>query len=322
MNNLWYCETIEATNPCAEQPLPPFGACLLGSFNLVKYVTESRRFDFDQFEDDIKVVHAAMDNVIDKATYPLPQQRKEALNKRRMGLGVTGMANTIEAMGARYGDENYIQMQNDILEDLNTQLYVASALRAKEKEPFPLFSREQYIKGKYIQTLPPEVRRLIAEHGIRNSHLTSIAPTGTISLTADNVSSGIEPVFSYGYDRTIQTFDGPITEYMTDYGYREFNVEGKKTEDCTADDHVNVLINTYKHVDSAVSKTCNVSPKMAWEDFKNIYLKAWEGGAKGCTTFNPGGKRGGIFHADEDDADKAEALACYIDENGTKTCDE
>lgn len=320
MNNLWYCENIAATNPCAEQPLPPYGACLLGSFNIVKYITDSKRFDFDQFEADIEVVVNAMDNVVDKATYPLDLQRKEAHNKRRMGLGVTGMANAIEAMGAPYGSEKYIQFQSDILDDLNISVYAASAKRAKEKGAFPLFHRDSYLRGKFIKSLPAELRIDIGKYGIRNSHLTSIAPTGTISLTADNVSSGIEPVFSYGYDRVIQTFDGPITEHVTDYGYRVFGVKGKRTDDCTADDHVNVLINTYKYVDSAVSKTCNVSPTMPWDYFKDIYMRAWEGGAKGCTTFNPGGKRNAVLTSkDEDDG---EVLACYINDDGTRSCDE
>lgn len=326
MNNLWYCESLEATNPCGEQPLPPFGACLLGSFNLVKYVQDHnfdpklRRFDYDKFNDDITVVVRAMDNVIDRTIYPLPEQEQEAKNKRRMGLGVTGLANAAEMLGYPYASLDFLDFTSRVLTALRDKAYSVSADLAQEKGAFPLY-HEDYLKSEYVKQLPQHIQDKIAANGIRNSHLTSIAPTGTISLTADNVSSGIEPPFSLYYDRTISRFDGSTVERVDDYAFRQ-GVKGLTANQISADDHVAVLTLVQKYIDSAVSKTCNVGDDVTFDKFKTLYWKAWKHGAKGITTFRAAGKRYGVLNEVKDDSPTEGAEACFIDpETGKRTCE-
>lgn len=321
MNNLQYCEVIAATNPCGEQPLPPYGACLLGSFNMVKYLKEET-FDWEGFEDDIPVVVRAMDNIYERTNFPLKEQEREAKDKRRMGLGVTGMANAGEGLGYEYGSDKYLKWQDRVLRTLANDSYKASALIAKDKGSFPLYT-EEFLDSKFVKRLRPDVQDLIKINGIRNSHLTSIAPTGTISLSADNISSGIEPVFSHAYDRTIINDEGGADVMtITDYGYRELKVKGKTADECTADEHLNVLIHATKWVDSAVSKTLNVGEIVTWDEFKDIYVKAWKGGCKGCTTFRAAGERYGILNKVDTEPEAEEGGACYIDlQTGKKQCE-
>jgi len=335
MNNLWYCEDISATNPCGEQPLPEYGACLLGSFNLTRYVDFKdgiASFNYDKIKRDIYYVVPAMDNVIDETTYPLHQQEQEAKSKRRMGLGVTGLGNVLGILGIDYGSQEAQDWTRDLLQEMANSMYMRSVELAVEKGPFPLFDATKYCAGEFIKKLDPEVQAAIKKHGIRNSHLTSIAPTGTISLTANNVSSGLEPVFSHSYNRTVQTPAGPIVEHVEDYAYREWGIKCKTADQVTVQEHVGMLTAAQEWIDSACSKTCNVGDKVTWEEFKNVYMQAYLGGAKGCTTFRAAGKRFGILNASasedviEEKEDRDETIveggACYIDvETGIRTCD-
>ena len=327
MNNLWYAEKIATTNPCGEQPLPPFGACLLGSFNLVKYMTpqtstrHQRMWSFDtrQLTEDIPHVVRAMDNVIDRSSVPLEAQGEEARYKRRMGLGVMGLANAAETLGHPYGSPGFIEFERMVLTTIRDHAYMASARLAREKGSFPLLMTKQYLDGEFTKTLSPEVREEIRTHGIRNSHLLSIAPTGTISLASDNVSSGLEPVFALCTQRPVNDHVGtaPLMVEIPDYAHENFGTIPKLCSEVTATEHVSVLTTAAALVDSSVSKTCNVTGKMPWDEFRNIYRAAWEGGAKGCTTFNIDGQKMALLKSSPQTA-----ASCTFDPTtGTRSCE-
>lgn len=318
MNNLYYCEKIAAANPCGEQPLPPYGACLLGSWNLTKFLYFEDglwKFNWEQLEKDILPVVRAMDNVIDRARYPLIEQKQEALSKRRMGLGITGLANTIEAMGFPYGSPAFQGMQDKIQSFITNKCYQASARLAKEKGSFPMFDKDKYLAGNFIVTLLPETIDLIRKYGIRNSHLISVAPTGTISFCADNISSGVEPVLAYTQKRKIIMSGGDKIVIVPDYGVAHLGTKGKTvvSGEITANEHIDVLCLAQKHCDSAVSKTINVPTNFPYDKFKDIYMTAWENGAKGLTTYRPTG-------AYDEPIQEADPEACGFDPvTGAKT---
>lgn len=298
MNNLWYCERIAASNPCGEQPLGPYGACLLGSVNLTRFVKDGA-LDLDGIERTVAVAVRFLDNILDLSKYPLEQQRAEAMSKRRMGIGVTGLADALIMLGARYGDAAALRITDKALRAVTCAAYKASVDLAKEKGAFPLFDAEKYLQGEFVKTLPLPLRQAIRTSGIRNSHLTSIAPTGTISLLAGNVSSGIEPVFGWKYTRNIRTGDGDeVTAHeVRDWAYDRHIAAGGDAEalpphfvtadDLQPEDHLRMQAAAQRWVDSAISKTINVPEDFPYERFKDIYREAFRLGLKGCTTYRP-----------------------------------
>ncbi len=311
-NPLYYCEEIHATNPCGEQPLPPYGACLLGSLNLARFVEEpftaQARLDTARLAAIIPDVVRMMDNVIDISRFPLDEQRHEAKAKRRIGLGITGLADALILCGLRYGSKEAVAATEAWLALIEREAYLASAALAAEKGPFPLFDKEKYLAGETVAALDEDVREAIAKNGIRNALLTSVAPTGTISLFADNVSSGIEPVFSYRYTRTMLMPDGSHREEeVSDYAYRLFRrLRGEDgplpdyfvdVESLSPEDHLVMQAAVQRHIDSSISKTINLPADIAFDDFKDIYARAYAMGCKGCTTYRPNEVTGAVLEA-------------------------
>lgn len=308
-NNLAYCEDIRSTNPCGEQPLPPYGACLLGSINLARLVrapfTSEAHLDATGLADLVAVAVRMMDNTIDMSGFPLEAQRQEALAKRRIGLGMTGLADALMMVGLRYGSVAAAERAGEWAHQISRAAYRASALLAREKGTFPLFDRDAYLAGETVRELDEDVRALIAEHGIRNALLTSVAPTGTISLVADNVSSGIEPVFALAYTRKVLQPDGSrIEEEVSDYALRRFRrIYGDTAlpahfvtaQDLTPAEHVRMQAAVQRYVDSAISKTVNVPENISFEAFQEVYLDAYRSGCKGCTTYRPNSITGSVL---------------------------
>ena len=323
-NNLSYCETIQATNPCGEQPLPPYGACLLGSVNLAAMIErpfeDAAGIDEDELDRVVRLAVRMMDNVVDVSNYPLEAQAREARAKRRIGLGVTGLADALIMCGLRYGSQAAADQAGAWMAAIERSAYLASTDLAAAKGAFPLYDADAYLASAHVRGLDEEIGNAIAKNGIRNALLTSIAPTGTISLVADNVSSGIEPVFSYRYERKVLQPDGSRrTETVTDFAYRRFIAQFGEdaalpdafvtAQDLKPRDHVVMQAALQPFVDSSISKTVNLPENISFEDFKDVYRQAYETGLKGCTTYRPNDVTGSVLSTGEAERAPADTQA-------------
>jgi ribonucleoside-diphosphate reductase alpha chain len=313
MNPLSYCEDIACTNPCGEQPLPPYGACLLGSLNLTRFIdhpyTDQSALNLGRLEAAAALAIRFMDDVINVSNYPLPQQREEAVSKRRLGLGITGLADALLMCGHRYGAPDAASEAARWMKSIRHAAITSSADLAEEKGPCPVFDKTRYLATDYGNSLPDDLRNLITTKGLRNGLVTSIAPTGTISLLAGNVSSGVEPIFSARYDRKILLPDrSHEIQPMEDYAVALWHQLGYKgqpphlvtVDDLSADDHLRMQAALQPFVDSSISKTINVPADFAFEDFVSVYETAFALGLKGCTTFRPNQVTGSILSRSED----------------------
>ena len=320
-NNLRYCETIAATNPCGEQPLPSYGCCDLGPIILTRFVRHPfgfagvPAFDFEAFEKSVAIQVRALDNVLDVTFWPLPQQREESSDKRRIGVGFTGMGNTLAMLCLRYDKVEGREMATRIATSMRDAAYTASVALAQEKGAFPKFDADGYLEaGTFASRLPVALQQSIRKHGIRNSHLLSIAPTGTVSLAfADNASNGIEPPFSWMYKRKKRESDGSHTEYsVEDHAWRTYRELGGDVNqlpdyfvsalEMSATDHIAMMQAVQPFVDTAISKTVNVPADYPYDDFKTLYQQAWNARLKGLATYRPNAILGSVLHITPTDA--------------------
>jgi ribonucleoside-diphosphate reductase alpha chain len=319
-NNLWYCEEIHATNPCGEQPLPPYGACLLGSLNLASLVRDpfgaAAELDLDQLDELATLGVRLLDNAIEMSRFPLAAQQAEAQAKRRIGLGITGLADALIYCGLRYGSREAVAATERWMRRFQRAAYLASSALAAEKGSFPLFDRDKYLAGETVQRLDAEVHEAIARQGMRNGLVTSVAPTGTTSLLADNISSGLEPVFAFEYNRAILNPDGSRhTESVSDPAYRRYlAAQGPTAElppafvdsqSLLPAAHLVMQAAVQKYIDASVSKTINLPAEISFEAFKDVYDQAYDLGCKGCTTYRPNPLRGAVLQVAPTDGEAA-----------------
>ncbi len=309
-NPLGYLETISATNSCAEQPLPPFGTCPLASINLAQLVeapfTASARMDMGQLRELTAIAVRMLDNALDVSRFALPEQRNQAQRQRRIGIGVTGVADAIAMLGAKYGSSKAVFLLGTWMQSIQNAAYLASARLAEERGAFPVFNVHKHLKAPSIRSLDPEVLAEIRTHGLRNGTLTTVAPTGTISMFAGNVSSGIEPIFSTSYTRTVTQPGGEKTkEEVMDYAvWRHGQIFGSDTplpdsfvtaQDLSPEDHVTMQAAAQAWVDSGISKTVNCPEDISFADFEEVYRSAYRAGCKGCTTYRPNPVTGSVL---------------------------
>lgn len=305
-NNLWYCEDIRASNPCGEQVMPPNASCDLGAINLAKLVihpfTNKARVDFSRLGTLTRWMTRYLDNVLDVTIYPTKEQKLESANKRRIGLGITGLANMLQQLGIRYGSNDAVTITRKVMNIIRDEAYYESTHLSAEKGSFPLLNVQKYLASDFVSRLPEDVKDRIRAVGIRNGVLLTVAPTGTTSIYYGNVSSGLEPTFAWSYSRKIRQDDGTFKEYhnIEDYGYRLYKhhhpdyKDGDPlpdymvtTQELTVDEHLRMQAACQEFIDASVSKTINCPPDMSFEDFKEVYTKAYEMGCKGCTTYRP-----------------------------------
>jgi ribonucleoside-diphosphate reductase alpha chain len=323
LNNLRYCEQISATNPCSEIPLPPYGACDLGSINLTAFVgqpfTANASLDLEAISEVAAVAVRMLDDVIEVSRFPLPQQERMARGTRRIGLGITGLADVLIMLGLHYGSQPARELAAGVMRAICHAAYRCSVELAREKGPFPFFDRERYLEGEFICALPADVRDGIARHGIRNSHLTAIAPTGTISLLANNVSSGIEPVYDFRYRRRVLELDGEahkheLTDHVLDRwraacGDAPLPAAFVRAHELPPAAHLDMQAALQPYIDNAISKTINVPADFAFQSFKDVYRYAFEHGLKGCTTYRPNVVTGAVLEVAAEEA----KLCCVPD---------
>jgi len=309
MNNLYYREQIVATNPCGEIPLPPYGACNLGAINLTQFVlkpfTDNAEVDWAAITETAACATRFLDNIIDVSHYPLRTQKKEALGTRRIGLGLTGLADVFVMLGMNYGDEASLQLADKVMNVISEATWEVSIQLAEEKGSFPFFDSQHYLNGNFVKTLNSSLRHKIKKHGIRNSHHNTIAPTGTISILANNVSSGIEPIFSASYDRFVLTPSGERKKFrVTDYAIshwqqitksKTYPIAWKDSQSLLPEDHLKMQSVIQPYIDNAISKTINLPADFPFEKLSDIYTQAYALGLKGCTIYRPNAITGSVL---------------------------